>query len=266
MAWHAAAAGLLALHPGWWPGLASAIACNHAALAAAGMWPRSQCLGRTLFRLPAPGLTVALTFDDGPDPAVTPAVLDLLAAAGATASFFCIGDRARRHPLLLRRIVGAGHQVENHSLTHPYLFAFLSGAALRREVQDAQAILAEITGVAPAWFRAPMGFRGPLLDHALAQAGLRLAAWSRRGYDTRCRDPAQVLQRLQRRLAPGDVLLLHDGHCAATAHGAPVVLGVLPPLLANLRALGLSARALPAATAETAAEPETLSSAARAST
>ena len=133
-------------------------------------------------------------------------------------------------------------------------------------MQDAQDILAEITGVAPGWFRAPMGFRGPPLDYALAQAGLSLAAWSRRGYDTRCRDPGLVLERLQRRVTAGHVLLLHDGHCARTGDGTPVVLRVLPPLLAGLRARGLNARALPCAIAEAAAELGTLPSAVRAST
>ena len=263
---HVAAASVLALHPGWWAGVAGTVASNHAALAFAGLWPRCQFLGRTLFRLPDPGLTVALTFDDGPDPATTPRVLDLLAEAGVSASFFCIGVRARRHPLLVRRIVAAGHRVENHSLTHPNHFAFLAGAALRREVQEAQDILAEITGIAPGWFRAPMGFRGPPLHHALARAGLGLAAWNRRGYDTQCRDPGRVLGRLQRRLAAGDVLLLHDGHCASAADGRPVVLSVLPPLLAGLHARGLSGRALPAATVEPAAVAGILPSAARAST
>ncbi len=255
---HGTAAAILALHPAWWPGLLGAVAGNHLALAAAGAWPQSQLLGVTLHRLKQPGRSVALTFDDGPDPAVTPLVLDLLAEAGATASFFCIGQRAIRHPALLRRIVVEGHSVENHSHTHPAYFAALAGPALRGQVQAAQAALAAITGVAPRWFRAPMGIRSPLLDPVLHRAGLGLASWTRRGYDTRCRVPAAVLSRLTGRLAPGDVLLLHDGNCARTAAGTPVVLDVLPRLLARLRDGGLAATALspaPAATPATAAAP-----------
>ncbi len=232
------------MHPAWWPGLLGAVAGNHLALAAAGAWPQSQLLGATLHRLQQPGRTIALTFDDGPDPAVTPLVLDLLAEAGATASFFCIGKRAMGHPALLRRIVAEGHVVENHSHTHPACFAALAGAALRRQVEDAQAALAAITGVAPRWFRAPMGIRSPLLDPVLHRAGLGLASWTRRGYDTRCRVPAAVLSRLTGRLAPGDVLLLHDGNAARTAAGTPVVLDVLPRLLARLREAGLATTAL----------------------
>lgn len=243
---HAAALGLLALNPAWWPVLAAAVATNHLALTAVGLWPRSQAFGETIFRLSRSSASVALTFDDGPNPAVTPHVLDVLDRFGATASFFCIGERARAHPALVRQIAAAGHSVENHTLTHPNAFACYGPRALRREVLGAQAILSDITGQAPSWFRAPMGFRSPLLQPVLAEAGLRQAAWIRRGFDTRCRDPKIVLRRLTRKLAGGDVLLLHDGHPACTADGQPVVLQVLSPVLTAMAERGLSAAALPA--------------------
>ena len=237
---HGTAVGMLALHPAWWPALLSAVAGNHLLLGAAGMWPRSQLLGPSLHRLEHPGNLVALTFDDGPDPLVTPRVLDLLAAAGLQASFFCIGQRARQNPALLRRMVAEGHVVENHSHTHPHHFACLAGRGLRREIEDAQAVIADITGTSPGWFRAPMGLRNPLLDPALHRAGLRLASWSRRGYDTRCRKPGDILGRVAHRISPGDVLLLHDGNCARTADGVPVVLDVLPRLLIRLKQCGVT--------------------------
>ncbi len=253
VALHGTSLGLLALHPAWWPALAGAVAANHLALGAC-MWPRSQLLGPALHRLPRPGNRVALTFDDGPDPHVTPRVLDLLAAAGVTASFFCVGRHAQRHPALLRRIAGEGHGVENHSQTHPLHFAFLVGSGLRREIEDAQAALADIAGCAPTWFRAPMGLRNPLLDPALHRAGLHLASWSRRGYDTRCRTPDTVLSRLSSRVTPGEVLLLHDGNCARAADGTPVVLAVLPRLLTHLRECGITPVKLSGATPAAAAE------------
>ncbi len=245
---HGTAATVLALNPAWWPAALATVAGNHLALAAAGLMPRSQLLGPVLHRLPEPGVTVALTFDDGPDSVATPRVLDLLGAAGATASFFCIGERARRHPHLLRRIVAEGHSVENHSDTHPHHFACLAGPALRREVANAQSALSDISGMAPRWFRAPMGIRSPLLDPVLHRARLRLVSWTRRGYDTRCRTPAVVLSRLARHVSPGDVLLLHDGNCARSATGTPVVLDVLPLLLARLRETGVTPVPLPRAT------------------
>jgi peptidoglycan/xylan/chitin deacetylase (PgdA/CDA1 family) len=241
---HGTALGVLALHPAWWPGVLSAVAGNHLALAAATMWPQSTLLGPVVRRLPDPGGRAGLTFDDGPDPEVTPAILDILAASGATATFFCIAERARAHPGLVRRIAAAGHQVANHTLTHPLHFAFLAGRPLRREVVDPQSLLADLTGVLPRWFRAPMGFRGPTLDPVLARAGLDLASWTRRGYDTSNGDPATVLRRLLTGTGPGDVLLLHDGNSARMADGRPVVLSVLPLLLAGLRGRHLSGVAL----------------------
>ena len=262
---HGTAAGVLALHPAWWPGLLGSLAANHLVLGACGMWPTSQLLGPALSRLPQPGRTVGLTFDDGPDPDVTPRVLDLLAKAGATASFFCIAERARAHPALVRRIVAAGHRVENHTLTHPLHFALLMGRSLRREVEDAQAALADVAGIAPRWFRAPMGVRSPTLEPLLNRNALDLASWSRRGFDTQCRDPSVVTGRLLRRLAPGDVLLLHDGNAARMPGGDAVVQAVLPRVLDGLRASRLSAVALPGATTAGAGGPGNPAPAAHAS-
>ncbi len=245
--------------------LGGAVLANHAALGAVGMWPHSQMLGATLHRL-ADRAAVALTFDDGPDPAVTPRVLDLLAAAGARASFFCIGARARAHPGVVRRIAAAGHGVENHSLSHPTAFACLPLALLRREVGQAQAILADLAGRPPQWFRSPMGLRSPLLDPVLCRAGLHQASWSRRGYDTRCHDPALVLRRLARDPAAGDILLLHDGNGARGQGGSPVVLDVLPALLRRLQEAGLAVTALPAAMPGAAAAAASPASAGYAST
>jgi peptidoglycan/xylan/chitin deacetylase (PgdA/CDA1 family) len=172
-------------------------------------------------------------------------VLDCLAAWGATASFFCIGARAQAHPGLMRRIAAAGHGVENHTLSHRMYFACLGLRSLHAEVASAQAILAAVTGRAPRWFRAPMGLRTPLLYPVLIRASLTQATWRRRGYDTRCGDPATVLRRLLSGLTAGDVLLLHDGNAARTPDGTPVVLLVLPALLAALAERGFSAVALP---------------------
>ncbi|MBS0561193.1 MAG: polysaccharide deacetylase family protein [Proteobacteria bacterium] len=244
---HLAAAGAALAVPGAWPWALGAVAANHAALTAAGLWPRSAVLGPTLTRLPeaeAPG-AVALTFDDGPDPEVTPRVLDLLDAAGARASFFCIGSRVAAHPGLAREIVRRGHRVENHTQDHPHAFAAYGPAALRRQVADAQAALADAAGEAPRWFRAPAGLRSPLLEPVLARAGLHLAAWSRRGFDTVDGSPVRVAGRLTRGLRGGDVLLLHDGNSAQTAKGEPVVLAALPLVLASLSRAGLRGVALP---------------------
>jgi peptidoglycan/xylan/chitin deacetylase (PgdA/CDA1 family) len=199
--------GGLLLEPGlpWWPWLVGTLAANHAVLAV-GMHPLSQLAGRTLVHLPGPTSQVALTFDDGPDPDVTPRVLDLLDDAGAQASFFCIGERAAAHPALVREIARRGHRVENHTWSHPNAFAAMTPLSIRREVRLAQMALTSLAGTPPRWMRAPLGLRSPLLDPVLAGEALLHASWTRRAHDGLCRDPARAAARLTRRLAGGEVL------------------------------------------------------------
>ncbi len=238
---HAGAAAL-ALVPGGWPYGLGVLAANHALLTAAGLWPRSALLGPNVRRLPAAAAArgeVAITLDDGPDPEVTPAVLDQLDAAGAHATFFCIAERAAAQPALLREIVRRGHAVQNHSHGHRHHFSLLGPRGLATEIGRAQAVLADLGGRMPHAFRAPAGLRNPLLDPVLHRLGLHLVSWTRRGFDTREADAARVLQRLSSGLAGGDILLLHDGHARRGAGGRPVVLDVLPALLQRCRDAGL---------------------------
>ncbi len=226
--------------PAAWPWLLGAIAANHVVLSVAGLLPRSTLLGPNLTRLPTSTAErstrrdVALTIDDGPDPEVTPRVLDLLDADGIKATFFCIGRRAKQRPDLCRLIVARGHGVENHGYSHSAAFSLFGPQAMRRDIQRAQDTLADITGVAPRYFRPKPGLRNPMLDPVLHDLGLHLAAWTHRGFDTREGNADVVLNRLTRRLGPGDILLLHDGNAALTADGSPVILAVLPRLIAHL--------------------------------
>jgi len=237
---HAGGALAVALQPESWTWVSGALACNYVALAGAVFFPRSSLLGPNLVRLPEAAVRrreVCLTFDDGPDPDITPRVLDLLDRHGVKASFFCIGEKAAAYPELARDIARRGHTVESHSHHHSTTFALLGLSALRREVQAAQAVIAEATGREPRFFRAPAGFRSPLLDPVLATLGLSYASWTRRGFDTTDPNAARVLRRLTRGLDAGDILLLHDS--------VPLVLEVLPMLLAELDARGLEPVSLP---------------------
>jgi peptidoglycan-N-acetylglucosamine deacetylase len=239
--------GLVA--PGW---LLGAVVLNHVVLLL-GMRPGSQLLGPDMRRLPLASALrgeVALTFDDGPDPEVTPRVLDLLEAAGARASFFCIGTAARAHPALVREIVRRGHSVENHTDTHPLAFATYGMARTRREIAGAQESLAMLAGRAPRFFRAPAGIRSPLLVPAMARLSLTYLSWTRRALDGTRGDAARGLARLTKGLAAGDILLMHDGRCARSAGGRPVVLEILPRLLECLASEGLRAVSLPMALGE----------------
>jgi peptidoglycan/xylan/chitin deacetylase (PgdA/CDA1 family) len=213
-------------------------------------WPRGRVLGPNLLRLPAAAAArneVSLTFDDGPDPEITPRVLELLDQHQAKASFFCVGEKAAAHPDLMREIARRDHSLENHSHRHSHAFAFYGLSRLKRDVQSVQTIIAGITGRAPRFFRAPMGLRSPLLDPVLAKCGLRYVSWTRRGFDAVGRDPERVLRRLTDGLAAGDILLLHDNGFSRTRDGKPVVLAVLPVLLERINAKGLRSVTLSAA-------------------
>ncbi|HUB45089.1 MAG TPA: polysaccharide deacetylase family protein [Acetobacteraceae bacterium] len=248
---HAALLVAAAVMPTQWRWLLAAFVCNHLLLGAFGMWPRSALLGPNLSRLPESGRAcIALTFDDGPDPEITPQILDLLDQHDAKASFFCIGKRAAACPHIVTEIIRRGHSVENHSNNHPIGFAFYSLGALRREVTRGQATLSEISGTTPRFFRAPFGLRSPLLAPVTAKVPLCYVSWTRRGYDSVSRSPEKVLRRITRGLAAGDILLLHDTAMSRTGRGTPVVLDVLPRLLEQLEASGLRAVSLPLALPE----------------
>lgn len=243
LALHGAALLLLLVYPHRWPWAVATVVLSQLLLMAAGLWPRSTCLGANLVRLPAAAAQrgeVAITIDDGPDPEVTPQVLAILAQHKVHATFFCIGERAAAHPQLCRRIVAAGHRIENHGAHHPTLLSLSGPAGWRREILQGQHILERITGQTPRFYRAVAGLRNPFLDPVLHGAGLQLATWTRRGFDTQERDAEKVLQRLTQQLAAGDILLLHDGNAARTLSGEAVVVSVLPRLLDTLQARGLT--------------------------
>lgn len=250
VALHVAAAATVVARPRAWPWALGAVAANHVALAGAGLWPRSQLLGPNWIRLPRESPVpnaVAITIDDGPDPQVTPRVLSQLAAHGAHATFFCVGERVERYAELAQEMVRNGHAVENHSQRHRHSFSLLGPAGMREEIARAQDSILAVTGSRPRFFRAPAGLRNPFLDPILTRLKLRLASWTRRGFDTVNGNPDAVFHRLANALRPGDILLLHDGNAARDRNGSPVILEVLPRLLDALQARQLQPITLRAA-------------------
>jgi peptidoglycan/xylan/chitin deacetylase (PgdA/CDA1 family) len=239
---HAGAIAAMALNPDAWTWGLGAIAADQALLTLAGMMPRSDWLGPNWRRLPCDAGArgeLAISLDDGPDPLVTPAVLDLLDRWGAKASFFCIAERALRHPELVGEIIRRGHAVENHTLRHRCDFSLLGPAGLFKDLSAAQEILAAMAGTRPRFFRAPAGLRNPFLDPVLTRLDLRLASWTRRGFDTCNGNADLVCARLLQGLSGGDILLLHDGNAARTDNGNAVILEVLPRLLNAISIAGL---------------------------
>jgi peptidoglycan/xylan/chitin deacetylase (PgdA/CDA1 family) len=231
---HLGAAAITIANPTLWPWTLGSVLFNHALLTALGLWPRSTLLGPNLTRLPGSAAErgeIALSIDDGPEVAVTPRVLDVLDEHRAKATFFCVGRRVEQYRDLAREIVHRGHVIENHTYRHLNHFSLLGLRGLGEEIERAQEAIGEVTGRRPMFFRAPAGLRSPLLDPVLARLRLRLASWTRRGFDAVNRDADSVYARLVTGLGAGDILLLHDGHAARTRSGAPVILEVLPRLL-----------------------------------
>lgn len=241
--------GLLAA-PAVWPWALGLVLINQVLLIAAGLLPRTTLLGPNLNRLPPAAISrreIALTIDDGPDPEVTPRVLDLLDAAGVKASFFCIGRKADQYPALCREIAARGHSVENHGDSHSWRFALFGIDRMQADISAAQQKLGQMTGRPPQFFRPTAGLRNPMLDPVLSRLDLRLASWTRRPFDTYQGDAQCVFERLVKNLAPGDILLMHDGHSARTPGGEPVILAVLPRLLQKISELRLHPVTLSAA-------------------
>lgn len=236
------AVAVLWWHFGWQVGV-PALLLSHAPFVWGTLAPSSGLFSPVLARLPTDEPVVWLTIDDGPSDD-TLEMLELLDAAGAKATFFVVGERAAARPLLVREIVSRGHEVGNHSATHPQAwFWALSPRRLRGEVGRTQAILHGITGVRPRWFRAVVGMANPFVAAALVEHGLARVAWSARGYDAVQADPARSLARIERGLGPGAIVLLHEG----AAHGRNVELLAL--LLQRLRERGYRA-VLPVETAD----------------
>jgi peptidoglycan/xylan/chitin deacetylase (PgdA/CDA1 family) len=239
---HLALLAAVAWQPHLWPLALAVLLGLHLVLSTVGLVPRGTLLGPNITRLPGAAVRrgeVAITIDDGPDPSVTPAVLDILERHGARATFFCVGERVAAAPQLAREIIRRGHSIENHSATHRYHFSLFGPRRLAWEIDEAQRTIASVTGCSPHFFRAPAGLRNPLLQPVLARSGVRLASWTRRGFDTVAGDPALVARRLLRGLGAGDILLLHDGRAARSPSGTPVILEVLPVVLAAVAAARL---------------------------
>jgi peptidoglycan-N-acetylglucosamine deacetylase len=228
--------------PKLWPWTLGAVIINHLAITGIGLWPRSQWLGTNWTHLPDSAITrneIALTIDDGPDPDVTPDVLKLLGAHHVKATFFCIGEKVALYPELCREIINQGHAIENHSQHHRHYFSLLGVQSLKHEIELAQNTITNITQQQPLFFRAPAGLRNPFLEPALAQLGLTLASWTVRGFDTKVTDANQIKKTLLNKLHAGAILLMHDGNAARTKQGVPIILEILPDILASAQLLNL---------------------------
>jgi peptidoglycan/xylan/chitin deacetylase (PgdA/CDA1 family) len=243
IAWNVAAPFLaitLVLAGQVWAGLALVMA-GHALWLISTLIPACQWCGEVVTSLPqarggepqneadSEKKEVWLTIDDGPHPEDTPQLLDLLDAHQAKATFFFIGANAKKHRRLVREVVNRGHEIANQTMSHPqyWYWAYGPGAA-EREIDECQQVLSDIAEVSPKWFRAPAGFKNPIVQQHVEKTGLRLAAWSARGLDGVVTDKERVLQRLYSEIRPGSIILMHEGRVAdGGGRLAPQVLGEL---------------------------------------
>ena len=152
---------------------------------------------------------VALTFDDGPDPEVTPQLLELLARHGITATFFVTGARAERYPDIMRAILAGGHAVGNHSYNHSPFLMLKGRATLQREIASAQSVFQQF-GIVPLAFRPPVGITNSRLWRVLLENGMYCVNFSRRAADMGNRRVTRLASKLLAKVVPGDIILLHD--------------------------------------------------------
>ncbi len=193
---------------------------------------------------------VALTFDDGPTPGYTDRVLDILRQHNCHASFFLIGTQVRQYPELVRRITAEGHAIGNHTWDHDHHGVWHGESYWLDQLQRTSAALADITGRAPALFRAPMGFKTPPQARAVRKGSMRYIAWRVRAWDTLNISSRTICRIVTSQLRPGDIVTMHDGleparkMCSqeATVQALPEILKILKQR--NLTSINLD-KALP---------------------
>jgi len=170
----------------------------------------SPIFGRPITRVRTPDRAVALTFDDGPNPDATPAILDALAARGVKATFFILGRHAERWPELVARTAREGHSIGNHGYYHRKLH-FKSPAYVRDDLRLGTERIETATGLRPVLFRAPHGFRSPWVTPIAKSLGQRTVGWSLGVWDSDRPGVEAIAERTIRGARPGSILLLHDG-------------------------------------------------------
>lgn len=181
----------------------------------AGYFVSSVCKGKKK--------SVALTFDDGPDPEFTPRILDILSEKQVKATFFVIGKKVEKYPELVRRMHDEGHIVANHSYSHHYLIALFSTARLTRDLKRCNDVISQTIDRTPAFFRPPFGVTNPRYAAAIKGNRLSSIGWSLRSLDTRAASKYALIDAVISKLKRGDIILLHD-RLAVTTEALPDII------------------------------------------
>lgn len=186
------------------------------------------------------GKVVAFTFDDGPNPVTTPKIIDILKEKGVKATFFCIGKYVKKEPELVRRIHQGGHQVANHTETHPFLINFHSTKGLKREIISCQEVIRSITGHRPGYFRQVCGLVNISLGPVLKELDLILVGWQLSSRDLHKKTPEELVSRIKKKIRPGAIVLFHDGGEPNPKKRDDSLSKALPEIIDHLREEGFS--------------------------
>jgi peptidoglycan/xylan/chitin deacetylase (PgdA/CDA1 family)/uncharacterized membrane protein YbhN (UPF0104 family) len=220
----------VALHLGWAAWSADVAYASTLVLASFGCFaPNSPVFGRVIDGTGVVAPVMAITFDDGPSPDTTPRILDALREAGKKATFFVLGRHAEAHPEIVRRIVEEGHEVANHTYSHRIL-VFASRRTIADELWRTQEVLEACGADHLRYFRAPHGFRNPLVVRTCRRLGYQVVGWTKGVFDTALPGADVIVKRSVAAIRPGAVLLLHDadgngsGSRAQTADALPAIL------------------------------------------
>lgn len=201
--------------------------------------PNFPLTGRVFSRGNRAGSSVALSFDDGPRPPFTGQILDVLREEAVPATFFVLGENARRFPDLVNRMEIEGHRVANHGMDHAILMWSGAGEA-KEQVLGADARLREAGVMDPALlFRAPHGWLSPAAHRAVSGLGYRVTGWTKGVWDTASPGVDKIVSRTDEVLAPGSILLLHDGWQGEAAEDRSQTVAALPAIISTARARGL---------------------------
>lgn len=224
---------------------ATAASLAAAGLAAHGAWHRnSMVFGPVVSHLPGDESVVSITFDDGPNPRATPRILDVLRAEGVRATFFVLGRHAERWPELVRRAALEGHQLGNHGYFHRKLHR-RSPAYVRDDLTRGTEQILHASGVRPAHFRAPHGFRSPWVTPIAASLGQRTVGWTLGVWDSARPGADVIADRTIEGMHAGSILLLHDGDGYDPDGDRMQTVAALPRIIEGLRGRGFRFTTLP---------------------
>lgn len=153
---------------------------------------------------------VAITFDDGPHPVYTLSVLKLLKKFNAKATFFCVGKEVEKYPDIVKKIIGQGHLIGNHTYSHSNTFGFMNAHQIINEINTTDKIINAVTLKKPLLFRPPFGVTNPSIAKAIQKTKHQVIGWSVRSLDTVLKTDKKIVNRIVKKLKTGDIILLHD--------------------------------------------------------